>query len=393
MRIALVGNMNNNHFAFMRYLRDLGHDAHLFLYKNEQEHFHPSMDTWDFSKWEQCIHHTSMMNGTTKKDFSVLYSKRKDDIEKLREYDLIICNGSFPVYARRLKLNIDYFLPYGVGIEFLNIRRNSIFTLILSSVMRFFQKRAINESVRRIVTIDFTEENLKNFNYLKQEPTIMGIPMLYDLESPNDKHIEHLKPLIDQLKASKLVVFSHVSHIWKNIPSSWTISIKQNEILIQGFAEYIKNTNDTEAILVLIEYGTDVDASKELIQEFGIEEFVLWIPAMSRKEIMVLLDYVDLGAGEFGGLLWGGTGWEFMSKGVPFFQYVKIDPKEYESKSGQPFPNFINTNAPSEIAEHIGNFRKDSQPYVDQGNSLKKWFENHAGKRLAERYIQLIEEE
>ena len=33
MKVALIGNMNNNNFSIMRYFRDLGIDAHLILFK------------------------------------------------------------------------------------------------------------------------------------------------------------------------------------------------------------------------------------------------------------------------------------------------------------------------------------------------------------------------
>lgn len=45
-RVALVGNMNNNHFALLRYLRDLGVNATLLMFSNEAAHFYPQQDTW-----------------------------------------------------------------------------------------------------------------------------------------------------------------------------------------------------------------------------------------------------------------------------------------------------------------------------------------------------------
>ena len=35
MRLGILGNMNNNHFSLMRYMRDLGIDAHLLLYSDD----------------------------------------------------------------------------------------------------------------------------------------------------------------------------------------------------------------------------------------------------------------------------------------------------------------------------------------------------------------------
>ena len=54
MKIAFVGNMNNNNFAIMRYFRDLGADAHLVLWADDGrgplEHFVPENDTWEIDR-------------------------------------------------------------------------------------------------------------------------------------------------------------------------------------------------------------------------------------------------------------------------------------------------------------------------------------------------------
>ena len=54
MKIALLGNMNNNHFALLRYLRDVNIDAYLLLYiedgKGANSHFKPENDQKDY-KW------------------------------------------------------------------------------------------------------------------------------------------------------------------------------------------------------------------------------------------------------------------------------------------------------------------------------------------------------
>ena len=66
MKIAIIGNMNNNGFALMRYFRDLGADAHLLLYANDSidtlSHFKPEDDAWDYSKWAPYVHQTPIIN-------------------------------------------------------------------------------------------------------------------------------------------------------------------------------------------------------------------------------------------------------------------------------------------------------------------------------------------
>ena len=67
MKIALIGNMNNNNFSIMRYFRDLGADAHLLIYSNDGvgslSHFTPESDTFNIEKWQAFIHKTDIENG------------------------------------------------------------------------------------------------------------------------------------------------------------------------------------------------------------------------------------------------------------------------------------------------------------------------------------------
>ena len=59
MKIGLIGNMNNNNFAFLRYLINLGYDANLIIFKNEisgnNKHFSPKADSWNIGKWKKYI--------------------------------------------------------------------------------------------------------------------------------------------------------------------------------------------------------------------------------------------------------------------------------------------------------------------------------------------------
>jgi len=392
MKIALVGNMNNIHFAFMRYLRDLGFNAYLFLYKNELAHFYPEYDTWEYEKWEEFIFQMDLQNGIGLKNLSPLFYRPKKIREVFGGFDIIIAHGFFPVYAKKANLKVDFFLPYSLGIEFLCVPNENIKLYVLFSLMRRLQLSALNSHTKKIITLDFTKENLKNFKYLRHEPTIMGLPMVYNQEVPDESKVHHLATWVNKLEVYELVVFSHVSHIWKNIPSDWLLNAKRNDLLIEGFAKYLNRTNQrSRSVLVFLDYGSDVDESKKLIRSFGIDDNVIWLPQMSRKEIMYLLDFVDIGGGELGGCVWGGTGWEFMAKGVPFFQYVKLEQDEFKRKTGQQFPNILNTDSPDKIANYLLDFEINRNKYQEMGQSLKSWFDQNAGIELVRRYTKMFQ--
>jgi hypothetical protein len=59
MKIALIGNMNNNGFSLLRYFLDLGVEAALFPYSDDGvgnlTHFCPEADTWQFEKWRNHV--------------------------------------------------------------------------------------------------------------------------------------------------------------------------------------------------------------------------------------------------------------------------------------------------------------------------------------------------
>ena len=49
---------------------------------------------------------------------------------------------------------------------------------------------------------------------------------------------------------------------------------------------------------MLFEYGTDVDHTKKLIVDLGIEQYVVWFPKMLRKDLMLFIKMSDVVIGE-----------------------------------------------------------------------------------------------
>ena len=68
MRVALLGNTCNNNSAFLKYLLDLGIDAHLFLYSNEgKENLNPIhsplWDSFSSDHFKETISYLDIPNG------------------------------------------------------------------------------------------------------------------------------------------------------------------------------------------------------------------------------------------------------------------------------------------------------------------------------------------
>jgi hypothetical protein len=138
----------------------------------------------------------------------------------------------------------------------------------------------------------------------------------------------------------------------------------------------------------MVEYGADVPASKALIEQLGIGEQVMWLPMMTRNQIMALLEHADIGGSEFAGMLWGGAGWEFLSKGVPMLHYLR-SPMDY-ALPDRPLPPFFNVDSPRAIAEAL--LSNDSAAMAAMGAAANEWYRRHQGQALAAEYLALLEE-
>lgn len=388
-RIAVIGNMNNNHFALMRYLRDLGEDADLLLYTNELEHFSPECDTWEWEKWRPHVHRLGISNGGA----DAILARGAALRRRFAEYDVCIGNGIAPVLFARMGRRLDMFIPYGDGVEFI-IEHHFTWKRLRSSLARGLRKKLMERALKRavdvIVSANRHPHSQETYRRLGVTPVALPIPMLY-LEQPPESGAAHtpaVSSALERMRRSELVVFSHVAHIWKNLPVPHYMGGfgKRNNWLVEGFAEFLKSAPDRDALLCLVEYGPDVPETKRLITELGLESRVLWLPQMQRRELMAVLRHVDIGASEFAEMYWGGCGWEFLATGVPMLHQLK-DPEHYDSDD-MPLPPFFNVGSPGEIAEVLRSHDRGS--LREMGAACEQWFQKHQGAELARRYVELL---
>lgn len=381
MRVALIGNMNNNFFSLMRYLRDAGVDAELLLFADEINHFLPENDTWDIEKWRHFIKQTKISGGALGQYFKMSATDIRKEFEG---YDYYIGCGFTPAYFYKAGMKLDLFTPYCVGIEYTyRITKTKAVHYLKEKIEAYYQVKGLKHNTKVVGTID--EESKIKAEKIGVKTQSLPLLMIYNKEQAKADD-ELLSATIQKFKQHYPVVFSHVSHFPEG---SRTWEIKRNDILIKGFAEFVKQT-EANPLLVLFSYGEAVEASKTLIKELGIEDKVMWLPVMSRKKIMLLLEHVDFGGGEFGGPVWGGTGWEFMAKGVPFFQYVDMPDRVFEANTGMKMPAFFNTNDAAKIAGLLQTYTADKAMLAAKGQQLQAWFNKEAGQELANQYISIL---
>lgn len=427
MKVALIGNMNNNHFALMRYLHDLGIEAHLFLYNNDgkssSEHFKPENDTWEIEKWKPFIHETKITNGVLNSiNFSVdlfvmaffyirnIFTKTKNINSKIVTekyirslfvgFDFIIGNGAAPAILARAKINLDIFIPYAIGIEGLGdptldikLKKSTWLMKLLISKARNKQELALRKVPIIAVSDSISIEELvkRNINYHK-----LLMPIVYNLEKSTTEADDNLlRDVFQKINDSNFTVFSHASHSWSAKDEIRAKYSKHNDWLIYGFAELVLKRPELNPLLILVEYGMDVKESKDLISLLNIQKNVVWLPTLKRRQIMKILPKVNIGVGEFVNIqkmFWGGTGWEVLSSGIPLLQSFNFKDDEFIEDFCCPPPPLLKVRRKEDISSQLIYYSSKLDELQKIGLKSKSWFDQYNGIGLAKHYVELLKQ-
>ena len=395
MKIALIDNMNNSFFSLCRYLRDEGIDAHLFCMPGPEvsEHFRPQADTFqDVSRCDWILDFP--VNAHWLKSF---FSRFRDKLETLGQYDLIIACGPGLAYLYRAGIKTDIFIPYGSDLYELPFPMiNSIRTVkdalirVARAPLLYYQRTAIQNS--RVIIVNSAHRLYQAaLDRLSVQNINAAVPFLYK-EQAESETIGSWSSLNDH----DFVVFNHSRHIWTSNPDFFTDFAthggnKRNDKVIRAFARFLPRTGFKKPLLVTFEYGPDVDASKKLIHDLGIEGNVAWFPTMERKHILQGLKLASLGTDQLrtGICGIGGTGIEVMASGVPLLTHTcgaVRDPAHFFYNAP-----IIDVLEEDEIFRVFVDYEQNSEKYKSIGVQSGIWFEEHYGRELARKYARLIE--
>jgi hypothetical protein len=395
MNIALVDNMNNNFFAIARYLRDLGAVADLYLIPgNIHAHFHPQTDTFENVSAMDWVHvlpvpykpHALLARGRLKKLFA--------------SYDLVITCGAAAGILHSAGVRSDMFIPYGGDLfatPYVRYQRAQVtgpislarFLLWLGPLARL-QAAAIREA-RLVIYNENWEAAARAMSDIGATGLTLPRLMVYNRERP---------PATgewDFLSKNDFVLFSQARQYWStNLDQLHDFKqhggLKRNDKLIRAFARFVRDCTFKSPVMVLFEFGPDVEDSKRLAHECGISNNVRWVPTMDRKRIMNGLRFASLGADQFrhgwSGTS-GGTGSEIMAAGVPLLTNTNgatTDPRDPFFKAP-----IIDVLEEEQIYRVFLDYQNNRSKYAALGIETARWFEAHLGGGLARIYLRVLE--
>ena len=383
MRVALINNMNNNFFAFARYLRDMGVDAHVFIIDPLSPHFLPEADTFEDPTSLSYVHY---LDGSALKSLHVgrivtFIKQLKQLYADLKTFDLIVACGNLSYLALK-NIKIDVFMPYG-GDAFQAIVQHQLsgrrgLGYLYHRCLAYLQRKAIRDS-RVVVTLGSIDGNvgsaLKRLGKTWLEGTI---PMVYPLQLPP------ASPPWDFLQQHDFILFSHTRQSWGNVSD-----YKGNEKYISAFARFVKSACQfKQPILVLFEYGDTVEASKKLVKALAIEQYVCWMPRMLRKDIFFGLSRASLVVDALTDTVasFGGVVFESLLQGLPVIGTAKIpnvDPRTH-------LP-LVHAFTEEEVYQILLDYQNNVEKYKIIGKHSREWFDENIGRQKAAFYKKLFE--
>ena len=384
MRVALLNNNNNNFFAFARYLRDLGVDAHVFVIDPLPDHFLPPADTFEDSCSLSYVHY---LDGEAMRQWRVtrvirFFKQLKQLYVDLASFDIIVACGNLSYFAIK-NIKIDVFMPYGGDIfqlivqHTLSKRRGLIH--LYHRCLACLQRKAIKNSriVMALASIDGNvHQALKKLNKPWLEK---AVPMVYPTQ------IADVSEQWDFLKDHDFILFSHTRQSWYQVED-----YKGNEKYIKAFARFVKTECNFHApILVLFEYGLTILASKELITSLGIDQYVKWMPKMSRKDIFFGLSKASLAIDALTDKVasFGGVVFESFMYAIPTIGTATIS----SAVPANTVLPLVHAFTEQDVHRILVDYQRLPGKYKQIGLVARKWFHDNIGIYHANKCKKLFE--
>lgn len=335
MKVLYVGNLANIGYYHVLELRKLNIDIDLLMEKNPLPTADPLQRDPTLTEYPHWIRWYDRRRAAWKIDILRMMRESK--------YDLIHAHAELPIFA---SFSGKPFIAQTMGSDLSEMA----FT---NSLRGIFLRRAYRKAK---VVLYGTPDQPSLLKQLGMKNAVF-LPLISDLS--------FFKPqkIVDEKFKDKFVVFHPASHIW---------NIKGNDTIITAFGKFLKI--NPHAILIMINWGKDVQKSKELVKSLGIENNVLILEQLSAKELLYYYNICDVVADQFIQPGIGAIGIETLFCEKPLI--IKCDEDAYHGLYPEPIP-LLNASTIEEILEKL----RQSMDEKTRSLLAKK------GKEWAEKYL------
>lgn len=219
-------------------------------------------------------------------------------------------------------------------------------------------------------------------------PTYSFIPHPINEAPPEIEAAAALRArLLDELDADWLLFHPSRQH-WT--PTADPELMKGNDLLIRGFARFLKDDTATgappraapvRAAAIFVAWGEDVTASKALIQALGIEDRVRWIGVQPARAMTRYIMACDCLADQFHFGAFGAITPRALWLGRPTLLYLD---EESHAWAFAEMPPVLNVRTPETIAAACARLYDDHRAARAVGEASRAWYAaHHSNARIA----------
>jgi hypothetical protein len=301
MKVALIGNMNNNANNIAHYLLDLGIECDVLFFANEAGHFCPESDNVVPVRYNA----KQLKWGGYASYFTTPAAAIRAD---LAEYDFLIGSRLAPAYVAKSGRVLDIFMPTGGDLHTVPVWNG----WMPRDLVKYFgfariQRQAIGK-VRALYWDDTNDELEATIaSYTAGLPRMVhGIPTVYhpEYEGPmlevRQGRSEWLGRFRAARKGADFFFVSHVKHVWtpEGIAHYGRYHEKGNDQIVRALAAYYQANPSKQIRIAFFKYGIDHTATRTLARDLGVDDYITWFPRLPRREIMIGIEVADAVIGE-----------------------------------------------------------------------------------------------
>jgi glycosyltransferase involved in cell wall biosynthesis len=188
--------------------------------------------------------------------------------------------------------------------------------------------------------------------------------------------------LRSQLEAEghDLVLLAPARHDW---------DIKGTDRMLRAFGELVRRDRPN-ALLLLLEWGMELERSRALIRELGVEANVRWSPPLPKLRLIDAYRAADVVLDQFLIGTFGAVAPEAMACGRPVV--MAFQPEIHTWCFPEP-PPVVDARTPEDIYRALAHLATDSAGRKALGKQGRDWVERHHGRRLVvDRHLDLYDE-
>jgi glycosyltransferase involved in cell wall biosynthesis len=172
-------------------------------------------------------------------------------------------------------------------------------------------------------------------------------------------------------------------------PSRHDWAVKGTDRLLRAFAEFVRSERPN-AVLLFFDWGQEVERSRALARELGVERNVRWSQPLPKLRLIDAYRASDVVLDQFLIGTFGAVAPEAMACGRPVV--MAFEPTLH-AWCFPALPPIVDARTPKQIYAELSRLAGDADARLALGRAGREWVERHHGWRLAvDRQIAIYEE-